>query len=68
MSSIYTEQLLSPQEVADWLGVPVATVYRWRQTGGGPPGYRVGRHVRYREFEVIDWLDGQRDRSGDAVA
>lgn len=28
-----TERLLTTQEVADYLGVPVATLYRWRTAG-----------------------------------
>ncbi len=53
--------LLSPAELADYLGVPVQTVYQWRHRGEGPPGYRVGRHVRYRWSDVQAWLDEQAD-------
>lgn len=41
--------------------VPVATLYGWRHRGEGPPGYRVGRHVRYRRAEVEKWLTTQAD-------
>ena len=61
------ETLLGPQELADWLGLPLATIYRWRHHGEGPPGYRVGKHVRYRESDVLAWLDGQRDDRGERV-
>jgi hypothetical protein len=30
------DTLLSPQQLADYLGVPVATVYRWRHESTGP--------------------------------
>lgn len=40
------ERLLSPTELAGCLAVPVQTIYQWRHRGEGPPGYRVGRHVR----------------------
>ena len=50
------EPLLTIQEVADFLGVPVDTVYRWRSRREGPVGYRVGRHVRYRPSAVEEWL------------
>ncbi len=56
-----SERLLSIPEVADYLGVPVATIYRWRYTRDGPVGYRVGRHVRYRPSDVECWLETQRD-------
>ena len=52
-------RLASPQEVAEFLGVPVGTLYQWRHMRTGPKGYRVGRYVRYRWSEVEQWLDGQ---------
>jgi excisionase family DNA binding protein len=55
------DPLLSIPELAAYLGVPVATIYRWRYTRDGPVGYRVGRHVRYRLSDVEQWLATQRD-------
>jgi excisionase family DNA binding protein len=52
--------LLSPTDLASYLGVPVATIYRWRSYGYGPMGIRVGRHVRYRVEDVDQWLEAQR--------
>lgn len=49
--------LMSPQEVADYLGVPVRSVYHWRHQGEGPAGFRVGKHVRYRPEDVDAWLE-----------
>lgn len=57
------QQLLSPHEIATFLGVPLQTIYRWRYRHEGPPGYRVGRHVRYRAADVEHWLEGHRDAS-----
>ncbi len=54
--------LLSPKDLAGYLGVPLATVYRWRSHHDGPRGIRVGRHVRYRFTDVERWLDGLRDQ------
>lgn len=56
-----TEQLESPQDVANYLGVPLDTVYAWRSRGIGPRGIRVGRHVRYRRADVDAWLERQAD-------
>jgi excisionase family DNA binding protein len=53
--------LLSPHELSAYLGIPLATVYRWRSRREGPPGIRVGRHVRYRLGDVEHWLDTHRD-------
>ena len=55
-------RLLRPDELASFLGIPLATIYQWRSRGNGPCGIRVGRHVRYRIEDVERWLDEQRDR------
>lgn len=39
------EPLLSTEELADYLGVPVKTIYEWRTGGHGPCAVRVGRHL-----------------------
>lgn len=57
------EPLVGAPEVAQYLGVPVATLANWRHRNAGPPNYRVGRHVRYRMSDVEQWLEQQqRDR------
>lgn len=61
------DNLLSPAALAEYLDVPIATVYRWRSRGDGPPGIRVGRHVRYRRRDVEAWLDSQAPRRPDAA-
>lgn len=55
------DALLSVAELGAFLGVPVATIYRWRHHQRGPVGYRIGRHVRYRTRDVEQWLETQRD-------
>ena len=59
------DRLLTTQQLADYLGVPVATLYAWRHEGAGPPGFRVGKHVRYRSSDIEQWIAerlGTRDR------
>lgn len=56
------DRLMTLAELADMLGVPVSTVYQWRTRGEGPPGYRIGRHVRYRRSAVETWLETQTDQ------
>jgi excisionase family DNA binding protein len=58
--------LLSTQNLAAYLQVPVKTVYRWRSCGEGPPGIRVGRHIRYRVEDVEAWLGSRTSTSGRA--
>jgi predicted DNA-binding transcriptional regulator AlpA len=48
------------QDLADFLQVPVKTLYQWRVNGYGPNGRKVGRHVRYDETEVLRWWDERR--------
>lgn len=55
------DPLLSPTELAAYLAIPVQTIYQWRHRGEGPPGYRVGRHVRYRWRDIQAWLAEQTD-------
>jgi excisionase family DNA binding protein len=56
-AAIGRRRLLRPDELAAFLGIPLATIYRWRSRGDGPRGIRVGRHVRYRVEEVERWLN-----------
>jgi excisionase family DNA binding protein len=51
--------LAPPTDVADFLGVPVKTLYAWRYAQKGPRATRVGRHLRYRWADVHAWLDEQ---------
>jgi excisionase family DNA binding protein len=54
-------ELIAPlwtvRDVADYLRVPVQTLYSWRHTGYGPRSRRIGKHLRYRPDEVVAWLD-----------
>jgi excisionase family DNA binding protein len=51
------DPLLSSQELADYLGIPLQTVYVWAARGTGPDRIRVGRYTRYRLSAVNAWLD-----------
>jgi excisionase family DNA binding protein len=60
MSVTMEERLWSVSEVAEYLGIPVQTLYKWRQAGHGPIGYRLGKHLRYEPAEVRAWVhDGR---------
>ena len=61
---VVRERLLSPEDLAEYLGVPLKTVYRWRYRGEGPASYRVGRHVRYKLEDVEVWLQSRREQDG----
>lgn len=51
--------LATAQEIADYCGVPLGTVYQWSSRGGGPKFIRVGRHLRARWDDIERWLDTQ---------
>jgi excisionase family DNA binding protein len=53
------EALMSQQALADYLGVSVATVQRWRREDTGPPWLLVGNRPRYRRAAVDSWLEAQ---------
>ncbi len=44
-------------EVAEYLEIPIATLYGWRTKGDGPTAIKVGRHLRYRSSDVERWLE-----------
>lgn len=50
------DRLWSPHDVAEFLGVPVGTLQRWRYERVGPPVFKVGRHVRYDPDAVRRWV------------
>jgi excisionase family DNA binding protein len=57
--------LLSVEEVAELLQVPVSWVYdRTRSRGVNRiPGFRLGKYWRFEEGEVLAWLERQRGES-----
>jgi excisionase family DNA binding protein len=55
------ERLMTVDDLAAMCGVPKATVYKWRSTGEGPPGLRLGKHLRFRPRDVEQWLETRQD-------
>lgn len=51
--------LAAIEEVSEYLGIPVKTLYQWRHRGIGPRASKVGRHLRYRWDDVEKWVDQQ---------
>ena len=50
-------RLWSVEDLSEFLQVPVKTLYQWRLRGYGPKGRRIGKYVRYKESDVVDWVD-----------
>lgn len=55
-------EFLTPEELAEMLGVPLQTIYRWNYVGSGPPVIHLGRRVRYRRADVEQWIDSRTTR------
>ena len=51
-----TDRLWGVKDVAEYLDIPVQTIYQWRTKGYGPPGVRMGKHVRFVPEEVRAWV------------
>ncbi|WP_424973209.1 helix-turn-helix transcriptional regulator [Dinoroseobacter sp. S76] len=51
---------LDEVDVADMLCQSVRTIQKWRVTGYGPTFYKLGRSVRYRQDEVLNWAEARR--------
>ncbi len=58
------DRLLTVEELANYLDVPVATIYAWRHRRQGPPGFRVGRHLRFRYSDVQRWIEERVAQTG----
>ena len=53
----HPEPLVSIDTVADFLGVTVARLRKWRERGAMPfPAFAVGRAIRFRLSDVDAWL------------
>ncbi|WP_065958821.1 helix-turn-helix domain-containing protein [Streptomyces sparsogenes] len=50
------DRYLNPDDIAEIFDVPVETVYQWRKKRVGPPGFRIGRHVRYDPADVSRYV------------
>ncbi len=57
------DPLLTAQQLADYLNVPLATLYAWRYRRQGPPGFRAGRHLRYRKSDIDQWINDRLEDS-----
>jgi excisionase family DNA binding protein len=59
------EPLLGIGELAEYLGVPVQTIYDWRMSAHAPRAYKIGKHLRFALSDVQAWLEEQREAARD---
>ena len=55
------EKLLTRRECAKLLGVSVASLHTWTKLGRAPKRLRIGRQIRYRERDVLAWLEAREE-------
>ncbi len=55
-------RLLTVQDVAELLKLPVSWVYGRTRTRSADriPGFRLGKYWRFREADILVWLERQR--------
>lgn len=54
------DRYLTPADLLELFGLDSAeTLYTWRKTGTGPPGFRVGKHLRWDPAVVQAWVARQ---------
>ena len=52
-------KLLTAEEVSELLRIPKRSVYKFAHEGYIPGGFRIGRHWRFHEEVVQNWLADQ---------
>ncbi|MFJ2816221.1 helix-turn-helix transcriptional regulator [Streptomyces sp. NPDC087294] len=50
------DRYLTPDDIAAMFEVSLETVYQWRRKRTGPPGFRIGKHVRYDPTDVYAYI------------
>ena len=55
--------ILKTPEAAEYLGLSVPTLARFRTLGGGPKYAKLGSSVRYRKADLDAWLESRLVRS-----
>lgn len=58
-----SEPLFNEQTTAEFLGVTLASLRKWRWEKRGPAFIKLGRLIRYRKADLEAWLDRQTVRT-----
>ncbi|MEP0189761.1 MAG: helix-turn-helix domain-containing protein [Erythrobacter sp.] len=56
-------KVMRVNEAADYLGLSVSALNKWRVTGKGPKFVKLGRAVAYRVSDLHEWLEKQAKQS-----
>ena len=55
------EKLFNINELAEYLRVPVSTIYEWRAKGRAPRAHHYGKHLTFAASDVKAWVDAQKE-------
>jgi predicted DNA-binding transcriptional regulator AlpA len=61
------DRYLTPDDIAEMFEVPLETVYQWRKKRTGPPGFRIGKHLRYDPADVCVYVTQRKDADRNAA-
>ncbi len=53
------DQLLTRRDAARLLNLKISTLEAWATRGGGPSYVKLGRAVRYRESDLVKFVESQ---------
>jgi len=59
-------EFLTAEEVSAYLRLPLSTVYKLTQEKR-IPGFKVGKHWRYRSLAIQEWIREQETYNGSAT-
>ena len=57
------DQLMTVEQAAQYLGLAVSTLNKWRCHGGGPAFLKMGRAVRYKMESLDNYIDSSERQS-----
>ncbi|MDG9719432.1 helix-turn-helix domain-containing protein [Streptomyces sp. DH24] len=61
------DRYLTPDDIAELFEVPIETVYQWRKKRTGPPGFRIGKHLRYDPADVRAYVTNRKNADVNAA-
>lgn len=61
------EEIGDEAAYCDWINIKSSTARKQRVTGTGPKFLKIGRSVRYRKGDVLDWLESRKVSSTSEV-
>lgn len=50
-------KIFTPKELSEYMGIAIHTLALYRLYGTGPKYLKLGRIIRYKLGDVLDWID-----------